>query len=177
MLAEDVVLRQLDPADAAAVAEAYARNREHLAPWEPTREPSWATAEVQLREAATRLRAHARGDGIPLVLVRGEDVVGVLNVTGTIRGSFLSANLGYWLDAALAGRGLMSTAVRIACEVARDELALHRLQAGTLLHNAASQHVLRACGFTPIGVAPRYLRIAGRWQDHLLFQRILTDEE
>jgi ribosomal-protein-alanine N-acetyltransferase len=34
--------------------------------------------------------------------------------------------------------------------------------------------VLRRSGFTPIGVAPRYLRIAGEWQDHLLFQ--LLDE-
>jgi ribosomal-protein-alanine N-acetyltransferase len=55
------------------------------------------------------------------------------------------------------------------------EAGLHRLQAGTLLHNAASQTVLRRNGFTPIGVAPRYLRIAGRWQDHLLFQ-LLADE-
>jgi len=27
-------------------------------------------------------------------------------------------------------------------------------------------------GFTLIGLAPSYLEIAGRWQDHLLFQRV-----
>jgi ribosomal-protein-alanine N-acetyltransferase len=52
--------------------------------------------------------------------------------------------------------------------LAFGEAGLHRLQAGTLLHDAASQTVLRRNGFTPIGVTPRYLRIAGRWQDHLL---------
>ena len=30
-------------------------------------------------------------------------------------------------------------------------------------------------GFARIGFAPRYLMIAGRWQDHLLFQRVADD--
>jgi [ribosomal protein S5]-alanine N-acetyltransferase len=32
--------------------------------------------------------------------------------------------------------------------------------------------VLAHNGFTLIGLAPSYLEIAGRWQDHLLFQRV-----
>ena len=59
--------------------------------------------------------------------------------------------------------------------IAFTELGLHRVQAGTLLHNRGSQRVLERNGFTPIGVAPRYLHIAGRWQDHLLFQRLADD--
>jgi [ribosomal protein S5]-alanine N-acetyltransferase len=59
--------------------------------------------------------------------------------------------------------------------LAFGEAGLHRLRAGTLLHDVASQTVLRRNGFTPIGVAPRYLRIAGRWQDHLLLP-LLADE-
>nr|WP_315850337.1 GNAT family protein [Arthrobacter woluwensis] len=51
-------------------------------------------------------------------------------------------------------------------------LGLHRLEAGTLLHNTASQRVLLKNGFTVFGTAPRYLRIQGRWQDHRLFQRL-----
>jgi [ribosomal protein S5]-alanine N-acetyltransferase len=49
---------------------------------------------------------------------------------------------------------------------------LHRLQAATLVHNVGSQRVLAHNGFTLIGPAPSYLEIAGRWQDHLLFQRV-----
>ncbi|WP_442858654.1 hypothetical protein [Arthrobacter sp. 9V] len=47
------------------------------------------------------------------------------------------------------------------------------MQAATLVHNAASQTVLKRSGFERIGVAPSYLQIAGEWQDHVLFQRIL----
>ena len=38
-----------------------------------------------------------------------------------------------------------------------------------------SQAVLAKCGFTPIGTASDYLFIAGRWQDHRLYQRLLHD--
>ena len=66
-------------------------------------------------------------------------------------------------------------AVTAACGFAFDELELHRLEAGTLLHNLASQIVLDRNGFVPFGVAPNYLRIAGAWCDHVLFQRTSDD--
>ncbi len=44
------------------------------------------------------------------------------------------------------------------------------MQAETLLHNTGSQRVLERNGFERIGLAPAYLRIAGSWQDHILFQ-------
>ncbi|MGZ4547737.1 MAG: GNAT family N-acetyltransferase, partial [Blastococcus sp.] len=47
---------------------------------------------------------------------------------------------------------------------------LHRVEAATLVDNLASQAVLRHTGFTLIGHAPGYLRIAGGWRDHMLFQ-------
>jgi ribosomal-protein-alanine N-acetyltransferase len=60
-------------------------------------------------------------------------------------------------------------AVSRAVQIALEDLALHRLQAATLLRNHASQRVLEKNGFERIGVARDYLRIAGRWQDHILF--------
>jgi ribosomal-protein-alanine N-acetyltransferase len=56
--------------------------------------------------------------------------------------------------------------------LAFDELGLHRVEAGTLLHNVRSQRVLERNGFVRFGVAPSYLRIAGQWRDHALFQRL-----
>jgi ribosomal-protein-alanine N-acetyltransferase len=97
-------------------------------------------------------------------------IAGRINVTGIVRGAFQSANLGYWVAEAANGRGLGTSAVAAVTELAFGELGLHRLQAATLLHNAASQKVLTRNGFVQIGMAPEYLRIAGRWQDHLLFQ-------
>ena len=69
------------------------------------------------------------------------------------------------------GQGFATTALGLVCERAFGELGLHRLEAGTLLDNVASQRVIEKNGFTRIGVAPRYLQIAGEWADHILFQK------
>jgi [ribosomal protein S5]-alanine N-acetyltransferase len=52
------------------------------------------------------------------------------------------------------------------------ELHLHRIEAGTLLQNVASQRVLKRNGFVCFGVAPGYLKIAGVWQDHAIYQAL-----
>ena len=57
-------------------------------------------------------------------------------------------------------------------EIAFGEFALHRLEAGTLVDNFASQRVLEKNGFERIGLARNYLLIAGEWRDHVLFERV-----
>lgn len=172
-LGAGVLLREPAVTDAAALADAYRRNRERLAPWEPVRAESFFTEAGQRAELEAVLRDRDAGVAAPFVLVAGERIVGRVNLSSIVRGAFQSANLGYWIDGEFAGRGVMTAAVDAVVRAAAEEWGLHRVQAGTLLHNAASQAVLRRCGFTEIGVAPGYLKIAGRWQDHLLFQRIL----
>lgn len=172
-LPSGVRLRLLTAADAGRLADAYRANRAHLAPWEPQRDDAFFTEAGQAARIEVSLAAAAAGTEVPWVLVRGDDVVGVLTVTGIVRGPFLSAHLGYWVAADLQGRGICSAAVRAGLGHARDLLGLHRLQASVLPHNAPSRAVLTHAGFTLIGTAPSYLRIAGSWQDHLLYQRIL----
>jgi ribosomal-protein-alanine N-acetyltransferase len=169
-----VILRPLSIGDATALAEAYRDNRDHLARWDPTRTEDFFTRAGQESEIERVLHEQETGTAVPLLLAEGSRIVGRVNLSGVVRGPFLSANLGYWIDARFAGRGLMTAAVGATADLARDELGLHRIQAGTLVHNRASQSVLERCGFTRFGLAPQYLRIAGRWQDHVLFQRILT---
>lgn len=175
-LIDGVVLRALRREDAAHLAAAYARNREHLAPWEPTRDAAFFTAAGQEPEVAAQLDAARLGASLPMVLADAEGaIVGRFTLSGIVRGPFQSANVGYWVAAERAGRGLATTALGRIVQLARDELGLHRLQAATLTHNAGSRRVLARNGFTHIGFAPSYLKIAGRWQDHELFQAILHD--
>jgi ribosomal-protein-alanine N-acetyltransferase len=106
-----------------------------------------------------------------VILLEGR-VVGRINVNNVVRGSFLSGDLGYWVAEAATGRGVATAAVSVMVRSAFGEDGLHRLQAGTLVDNVASQRVLRRNRFERIGVAPRYLRIAGEWRDHVLFQLV-----
>jgi ribosomal-protein-alanine N-acetyltransferase len=63
--------------------------------------------------------------------------------------------------------GVATAAVAATARWASGEAGL---QSCTLLHDVAPQRVLCTSGSAPIGVAPRDLCIAGRWQDHVLFQ-------
>jgi ribosomal-protein-alanine N-acetyltransferase len=53
--------------------------------------------------------------------------------------------------------------------------ALHRVQAAVMPNNPASMRVLEKAGFRPEGFAERYLCIAGKWEDHVVFA--ITAEE
>ena len=172
-LTDTVRVRVLRRSDAGRLAEAYLRNREHLAPWEPVRTDEFFTADAQAANIESKLGLFVAGSDVPWVLVEGPRVVGVMNISGIVRGPFLSGHLGYWVDKDRTGRGIGSAAVEFAVEAARTELGLHRLQAATLPHNAASRRILKRAGFEEIGLAPAYLKIAGSWQDHVLLQRIL----
>ena len=172
-LAGGVQLRVVRASDAERMKEAYLLNRDHLAPWEPERSDTFFTVERQSQVIDAKLAQHAEGSEVPLVLLDQDRVIGALTITGIVRGPFLSAHLGYWVDKEYNGRGIGSAAIAAAVGFSRQELGLHRLQAATLTHNAASQKILKRSGFEEIGLAPRYLRIAGAWQDHILFQRIL----
>ena len=167
-----VGIRVVDTDDAEAFAELLSRNRTFLAPWDPVRDDAYFTADGQ-RTLLARSRRRLRSDtDWPGVITVDDAPVGRVNLNNLIRGAFCSADLGYWVDQAHNGCGVATAAVGAVLQLAFTELDLHRVQAGTLLHNRGSQKVLERNGFTPIGVAPRYLNIAGRWQDHLLFQRL-----
>jgi [ribosomal protein S5]-alanine N-acetyltransferase len=120
------------------------------------------------------LKAAAEGTQDPWLIMYGADVVGRVTLSNIARGMFLSANIGYWTDFAHTGRGLATEAVGFAV-LRADELGLHRVEAGTLALNLASQRVLLKCGFERVGLAREYLFIAGQWQDHEVLQRILNN--
>src|SRR4051812_48983536 len=143
--------------DAAALTDQLTANRDFLAPWQPAREESFFSADTQRSLLADALDAYARGTAVPLVIIAEDgQPIGRLTLSGITRGAFQSASLSYWVSRSHIGRGLATAAVADAVTIAFHELALHRLQAETLLHNTASQLVLTRNGFRPFAVAPAY---------------------
>jgi ribosomal-protein-alanine N-acetyltransferase len=168
--------RLVRPEDAAELARLLRENRENLAPFEPQRPDGYFTDEGQAAVVADLLRDHERGAALPHVVLGADGrVAGRVTLTNVVRGAFRSCSVGYWVDSAQRGRGLATAAVASVKEIAFAEMGLHRIEAGTLLHNVASQQVLRRNGFVPFGVARDYLHVGGRWQDHVLFQILATD--
>jgi [ribosomal protein S5]-alanine N-acetyltransferase len=156
--------------DAPALTELIRANRAFLAPWEPLRGEDYFTEAGQRADIERALERHDHGNALPCVIVDHTGaVVGRITLNGIVRGAFQSCSVGYWLSAAAGGRGLATAALCETIAVAFGELGLHRIQAETLPHNVASQRVLERNGFVRIGMAPTYLKIAGQWQDCVLY--------
>jgi ribosomal-protein-alanine N-acetyltransferase len=157
--------------DAPVLAGLLRANREFLAPWEPVRDDGYFTDDGQVAVVRAALAEHAKGVLVPHVILSGAGhVVGRITLNAIVRGPFQSCSVGYWVSAAENGRGLATAAVREMTRVAFEDEGLHRVEAGTLVHNVRSQRVLERNGFVRFGLAPEYLEIAGTWQDHVLYQ-------
>ena len=167
------VTRAIRVDDAPALSALVTANRAFLAPWDPVRDDEFFTVEGQAAMVTDLLESSAAGTTSAHVILDASGAVrGQVTLYNIARRSLQSCGLGYWLDEAANGHGLATRAVAAMVDLAFGDLGLHRVEAGTLLHNVRSQAVLRRNGFVPYGVAPEYLRIAGRWQDHVLYQRI-----
>jgi ribosomal-protein-alanine N-acetyltransferase len=164
------VTRLMSVEDAEELASVLRVNREFLAPWDPVRDDDYFTVETQRAALEQALDAHSRHIMVPLAIVDSDGhLIGRININGITRGALQSAAIGYWVSQSHNGRGFATAAVADAIAIAFKELGLHRLQAETLLHNTSSQRVLARNGFQPYGIAPKYLKIAGTWQDQILF--------
>jgi ribosomal-protein-alanine N-acetyltransferase len=164
--------RLVSLADVPVLADLVRANRAFMAPYEPPRSEEYFTEAGQRALVRGLLTQFAQDRTVPhVVLDEDGAVVGRITLNEVVRGPFQSCNLGYWVAEKAGGRGLATAAVRhMTQQVAFGDLGLHRVQAGTLVDNLRSQRVLEKNGFVRFGLAPRYLRIAGQWRDHVLFQ-------
>lgn len=169
---ERLLLRASDVALAAAVAEHCARNRQSHAPWNPPLPEAAFTVEGQRERLAAAAKAEAEGREVGWWLSLRDDpvqIIGHTRLSQISRGPFHSAMLGYAIDTAHEGRGLMREALRaVLADAFGPRLALHRVQANARPENQRSLHLLAGLGFVREGIARQYLYIDGAWRDHVL---------
>ena len=163
-----------EPADASRLLHYRVCNREHFAPWEPTREAGYYTLE-HCRQTIVDANEAARLDrGYPfLVFDPGErEILAGFTLSNVVRGPFQACLLGYGIGARSQGQGLMHEALEAGLAWAFDELGLHRVMANYLPRNERSARLLERLGFEREGCARHYLQIAGQWEDHVLTAKI-----
>jgi [ribosomal protein S5]-alanine N-acetyltransferase len=154
---------------------ARARNNEWLRPWDATSPAGRADQPPTFGHMVRALTSEARAGRImPFVVTLRGDLVGQLTVGGITWGSLRSAHIGYWVDQAVAGRGITPTAVALAGDHL-FAIGLHRVEINIRPENTASLRVVRKLGFRDEGLRPRYLHIDGDWRDHLSFALIAQE--
>jgi ribosomal-protein-alanine N-acetyltransferase len=175
MRAMKVAIEEVTLDDAPALTDLVVRNRADLEAVDPPRPEEFYTESGQ-RDRIDRLMAARADDTLRFWTIRVDGrIAGDIGITGIERGPFQSAHLGYLVDTNYRGRGVASAAVALAVQHAFGEMRLHRLDAGVLTTNIASQRVLLKSGFELLGLARAYLFIAGEWRDNLIYQMIGAD--
>ena len=174
---DGITLRMPVSSDYAQWARLRTASREFLTPWEP----SWTGDELTRASFRRRVRFYQReyreDSGYAFFLTRQSDdaIVGGLTLSNIRRGVTQAGSVGYWIGAPYARRGYMSAGIGAALDFVFETLNLHRLEAACLLNNEASIKLLEKTGFQREGLARRYLKINGTWQDHLIYAQLDED--
>lgn len=84
-------------------------------------------------------------------------------------------NLGYWVRTSAAGRGVATSATRLAARFGFSQLGLRRLEIVAAVNNVASQRVAEKAGAIREGVARRRLLIHGESHDAIIYSLIPSD--
>ena len=127
-----------------------------------------ASSMTTARACAAYIERSTRPDYVGMLICRRADgqIVGSVNISQIVRGTFQSAYMGYQMFVPHAGRGYMTAAMPLVLRVVFRHLRLHRVEANTQPRNAPSIAVVTRAGFVKEGYSERYLKIAGRWRDH-----------
>ncbi len=176
---ERLELRLLGPEAAAAVREYGLRSIAYHTPFDPIRPADYWELPVVADRLVSQQWEAGKGSSLCLFIVRRDDparVLGAINLRNILRGAFMGGTLGYGLAPDAIGHGYMTESVNGIVRIAFSELGLHRVELNIMPRNAPSLAVAERCGFTREGLSPHFLKIAGRWEDHVRFARTVSED-
>jgi [ribosomal protein S5]-alanine N-acetyltransferase len=119
--------------------------------------------------------AAAANVGFLVCRCRDDAIVGVFNLGEVVHGQFQSAYVGYYAFAPHAGSGLMTEGLGLLLHFAFRNLKLHRVEANIQPRNLRSLALVRQAGFVREGYSRRYVRVGGRWRDHVRMALLVED--
>jgi ribosomal-protein-serine acetyltransferase len=163
----DLVLRQLESADAAALFLLIDADRQRLGRWLPWVEETRTELDtVRFIADAADERRRRRS------LVLGILVDGAL--CGTLGLHYLdwfdrSAEIGYWIASDWEGHGYVTRAARCMLDVAFGAAGLHRVVIRCAVDNARSRRVAERLGFRVEGLLREAQWVGGRFLDQHLY--------
>ncbi|WP_195268991.1 GNAT family N-acetyltransferase [Eubacterium sp. 1001713B170207_170306_E7] len=177
LFTDRLVLRRSEAALSELVTEYFIRNAAFLETWDPVHDSAFYTEAYQRKALEKDLEIFLQGQGLRywLMTENETEIIGTFSFNNIVMGPFCSCFLGYRLDEKRQGQGLMTEALGKGIELAFGPLGLHRIEANIIPRNKASLRVAEKLHFRNEGLSPRYLKINGRWEDHI--HMILLNEE
>ncbi len=147
---DGIEIRLLELRHAGEIFTAVERNRQHLRRFLPWVDLTWSADDI----GAFLMKALA-------AFAAGEEMHAGIWIAGELRGAVghhridathRSVSIGYWLDAAVEGKGVMTRCCRALLEYLFEERELHRVEIRCATENTRSCAIPARLGFTREGV-------------------------
>ena len=173
-----VYLRSPEYRDWEKWSDTRRENISHLKPWEPT----WPSNDLERNSFLRRIKVYEKlisnDEAYPFLIfdIKTEELIGELNINNVQRGVLQSCSIGYWISKDKIGLGFMSESINLIKNFIFNVLHLHRIEAACLESNVSSLNVLKNNDFHFEGIARKYLKINGKWQDHLIYSCLETED-
>lgn len=156
------------------ILDFHKRNKAHFAQWEDIKSCDYYTKEYHryiIKDEAYNRKVGTSLDFWIYHSLNGK-LIGKISVFGIIGGNASFCTLGYKLDKDYQGFGYMHEALKSIVEMLFCDFKMHRIEIYVLPKNERSLNVCERLGFKREGLAEKYMRINGIWEDHIRFVKI-----
>lgn len=166
-------LRAVRIEDADELFAVISRNRERLGRWLP-----WATPGYSLEDARQFLELHLRENAervsLAMTIRRSGSLCGAIGLHRIDR-IHHNTSLGYWIDEAHEGKGIVTAACRAILTEGFSTFGLHRIEIRCATWNHRSSAVPRRLGFIEEGILRDAEWLHVRWVDLRIFSMLARD--
>lgn len=149
-ISEDIHLKLSHPLHAEKLYKAAKRNEKHLRPF-----LRWVAAMKTVEDFERYLTKCANEQHLrqewSFNIFKNNNIIGRIGLH-QIDLENKNACIGYWIDKAEVGKGIITTATKVLISYAFNELNLHRIEILTATHNLKSEAIPLRLGFQKEGV-------------------------
>lgn len=149
------------------------RNREHLREWMPWVDGTSSVDDVKafIKRSLTQF---AENNGFVLGIWYRSEQVGNIGVN-SVNWAFRKAEVGYWIDAAYQGKGIVTRSCRAVMQYLFEEMNVSKIEIHVAEKNERSRAVPERLGFVQEGVLRRLGWHSGGFEG-LVVYGMLSDE-
>jgi ribosomal-protein-serine acetyltransferase len=169
------LIRTLREEDVSALFEAARESIAEVSPWLPWCHENYSIEETR-EFIASRELASQGGEWYSFGIFEkdGGRFLGGVGIN-FINRVHQMANLGYWVRTSAAGRGVATSATRLAARFGFEQLGLQRIEIVAAVDNIPSQRVAEKAGAVREAVLRKRLLIRGKSMDAVLFSLVAED--
>jgi len=169
----ETALRAVRPEDAEELYALIDRNRDRLHRWLYWTGPHYSIDDMR-RFLNDRIAEFAARESLTMTIRRRGELCGAIGLH-RLDARHRSTSIGYWIDAAHEGKGIVTAACRAIVTEGFLNLGLHRIEIRCATWNHRSSAIPRRLGFVEEGILREAEWLHDRWVDLRVFSMLAQD--